>query len=301
MTNPTLISTPFATAGGKNIIQESVPLEPNNPTWLTGFPTITSTPVSEGGLPPKRLDFNGVLNAITENTVHQTKGLGYEFDVTYATKIGGYPIHAVLTLTNGDRVQSTVPNNTNDPNVDMVGWVKTNSTSQIFDASGNSLQGINDNLYTSINVFTKRSVGFISLFEFIPDHFHEDLKTLETSGENVGDVSNYVQEALDYASLNHVDVLAPCAYYFVAKPINIPDNIRFVGLSLPYFLTTFNFVGDTVFNIDHALQEQYHVENFRFSGDDNKDYSAIHVGGCRNSVFKNIVLQTDKFTTGIFT
>ena len=122
MTNPTLISTPFATAGGKNPIQESVPLEPNSPTWEVGFPAITSTPVSEGGLPPKRLDFNGVLNAITENTVHQTKGLGYEFDATYATKIGGYPLHAVLTLTNGDRVQSTVPNNIIDPNIDMTGW-----------------------------------------------------------------------------------------------------------------------------------------------------------------------------------
>ena len=204
-------------------------------------------------------------------------------------KGGGYPINYRVMLDNGDIVKSTVDGNTNDPNVDMTGWVKVNEASQIFDASGKNQQEINDNLYTSINVFTKRSTGFISLFEFIPQQFHEDLKTLQTSGNNVGDVSMYVQAALDYAALNHLDVLAPFGYHFVAKPINIPANIRFIGLSLPYFLTTFNFVGDTVFNIDHALQEQYHVENFRFSGNDDKDYSAIHVGGCRNSVFKNIV------------
>lgn len=49
-----------------------------------------------------------------------------------------------VVLANGDIVKSTVDGNTNDPNVDMTGWVKTNSTSQIFDENGNSQQQIND-------------------------------------------------------------------------------------------------------------------------------------------------------------
>lgn len=144
MTNPYLISTPFSDVGNKDEILESSSVKPNDPTWLGGFPVITSTPIAEGGFPPKRVSFNGVLNAITQNIVHQSKGLMYEFDSAYATKIGGYPLNARLALSNGDVVVSTIANNTNNPNSDMTGWVKTNSASQIFDASGVTQQEIND-------------------------------------------------------------------------------------------------------------------------------------------------------------
>lgn len=143
MTNPTLISTPFAADGDKSIINDNGGEAPNSATWEKGFPVITQTPITAGGIPPKRTDFNGVLNAISENIVHQTKGLGYEFDAAYAAKIGGYPLNARLTLTNGDIVLNTVAGNTTDPNVDMTGWIKVNDASQIFDESGKSQQTIN--------------------------------------------------------------------------------------------------------------------------------------------------------------
>ena len=49
-----------------------------------------------------------------------------------------------VVLNNGDIVKSTVDGNVNNPNVGMTGWVKTNSTSQIFDESGLSQQEINN-------------------------------------------------------------------------------------------------------------------------------------------------------------
>ena len=36
---------------------------------------------------------------------------------------GGYLLNARVMLANGDIVKSTVDGNTNDPNVDMTGWV----------------------------------------------------------------------------------------------------------------------------------------------------------------------------------
>ena len=48
-----------------------------------------------------------------------------------------------VMLDNGDIVKSTIDGNVNDPNVTLTGWVKTNSTSQIFDASGLTQQEIN--------------------------------------------------------------------------------------------------------------------------------------------------------------
>lgn len=58
---------------------------------------------------------------------------------------GGYLKNARVMLANGDIVKSTVNGNTNDPNVSMTGWVKTNSADQIFDESGKNQQQINDN------------------------------------------------------------------------------------------------------------------------------------------------------------
>lgn len=122
MSNPKIINTPFAINGNKNEILDNERVEPNNPTWQQGWDDTTSTPINSGGLPPKREDFNGVLYAITDNIVHQTKGLGYDFDLAFATKIGGYPLGARLQIANGTIVESTSNNNMNNPNSNMVGW-----------------------------------------------------------------------------------------------------------------------------------------------------------------------------------
>lgn len=60
--------------------------------------------------------------------------------------VGGYLKNARVMLDNGDIVKSTIDGNANDPNVNMTGWVKDNSASQIFDASGKTQQEINDSL-----------------------------------------------------------------------------------------------------------------------------------------------------------
>jgi hypothetical protein len=59
-------------------------------------------------------------------------------------KAGGYSVNDRVILANGDVVKSTISNNTNNPNVDMSGWVKANSAGQIFDSNGLSQQEIND-------------------------------------------------------------------------------------------------------------------------------------------------------------
>ena len=64
----------------------------------------------------------------------------------------GYDINSRVMLENGDIVRSTVDGNTVDPNVDMTGWVKVNSASQIFDESGNTQQDINNQIKTPLSV-----------------------------------------------------------------------------------------------------------------------------------------------------
>lgn len=131
MTNPTLVSTPFAENGDKNLIPETN-TDPGNPqlaSMSAGFPPITQQKISEGGIPPERDDFNGILNLYGQHIVHLNKGLPYEFDQDFANLIGGYPLNSRLMLSNGDIVQSTIVNNVNNPNSDLTGWIKKDSIS----------------------------------------------------------------------------------------------------------------------------------------------------------------------------
>ena len=72
----------------------------------------------------------------------------------YDMPVGGYPLDARVLLDNGDIVKSTIPNNTNDPNVDMTGWVKTNSASQIIDESGLNQQEINNSKPEELDTYS---------------------------------------------------------------------------------------------------------------------------------------------------
>ena len=124
MTNPQLIATPFAENGTKNEIPETIGAAPQNATMSDGFPAITQVPIAQNGIPPERADFNGILNLYGQHISHLNKGLGYEFDSAFATKIGGYPLGAKLRLPDGTEVTSTTDNNTNNPEISMNGWVK---------------------------------------------------------------------------------------------------------------------------------------------------------------------------------
>ena len=72
--------------------------------------------------------------------------VNYNGGAKWYSRVGGYLENERVVLANGDIVKSTIDGNVNDPNVDMTGWVKVNSASQIFDISGKNQQEINTNL-----------------------------------------------------------------------------------------------------------------------------------------------------------
>lgn len=144
MANPTLVATPFAENGDKNTIPESVGAEPQNATMQAGFPPITQQKISEGGIPPERGDFNGILNLYGQHIVHLSKGLPYEFDADFATLIGGYPEQSRIMLDTGYIVKNVLNGNSNNPNSDMTGWVRIDYADQLFDVNGVSLQSLID-------------------------------------------------------------------------------------------------------------------------------------------------------------
>ena len=80
-TQPLLMSVPFANAGAKNDI-------PQNTTSLgkasltNGFPTETSMPIDDGGVPPQRADFNGMLYWLSTFAMFQQSGGKFSYDAS---------------------------------------------------------------------------------------------------------------------------------------------------------------------------------------------------------------------------
>ena len=87
---------------------------------------------------------NGNMNEQAKSLAARSELLKQYAALPYESKTGGYALNERVQLATGDIVRSVIASNVNNPNVDMTGWVKENSTGQIFDASGLSQQQIND-------------------------------------------------------------------------------------------------------------------------------------------------------------
>ena len=132
MPNPDLIPEPFAQSGNKNPIPlERAITDPiYRASWKAGFPPDTRLPKDLGGEAPDGLDFNGVLNILSQAVVFLQKGNAYQFDASLAP----YPIGALVRSNdNLTTYQSTVPNNSNNPNSNMSGWCVYNGSGFIVD------------------------------------------------------------------------------------------------------------------------------------------------------------------------
>lgn len=123
--NPILIPQPFANNGSKNSIQNTRQKgqDPEDATWSDGFPNVTMQPIESGGLPPKGMDFNGILHALSASIVHQQKGGFFYYDANHAKNIGGYHAGAILIADDNSKLFiSTIDNNPNNPNQNINGW-----------------------------------------------------------------------------------------------------------------------------------------------------------------------------------
>ena len=123
--NPVLIPQAFAANGSKNNIQNTRQpgQDPEDATWSDGFPNVTMQPVESGGLPPKGMDFNGILNALSATIVHMQKGNLFYFDKAYCDAFGGYQKGAILLADDGTKVFISVTDkNTNNPNQNPQYW-----------------------------------------------------------------------------------------------------------------------------------------------------------------------------------
>lgn len=93
MPQPNKIPLAFAASGDKNVIPESTETT-GLASWREGFPAITSVPFSEGGIAPKRADFNGIFYALSQAVMWLQKGGVYAYDVNTDYEAGNVVLDA---------------------------------------------------------------------------------------------------------------------------------------------------------------------------------------------------------------
>lgn len=123
---PSKSPVPFAESGSKNTIPvaSQIGVTPGLASFTDGFPPLTMTPLVAGGIPPKGMDFNGILYFLSAATRWAQAGAGYSYDAAFATAIGGYPKGATLVMATGNGFwMSTVENNSTNPDSGGSGWI----------------------------------------------------------------------------------------------------------------------------------------------------------------------------------
>lgn len=121
-----LIPRPWASGGQAQAPIPEDATGTNRASYQEGWGEITSKPISEGGQPPNRLDFNGILAVLTQYAYAVQNGQYITYNSTVVNKIGGYPKGAVLWYVKNNvpqyLVQSLVANNTNSNLADTTVW-----------------------------------------------------------------------------------------------------------------------------------------------------------------------------------
>lgn len=123
ISTPSQITVPFATSGLKNAIPSTSNPVTGNAGYDAGFPATNMTPKEAGGIPPFGQDFNGILFDITTAIRYLEAGMQFPYSSSFATAVGGYPLGAIVTRTDGTGFwRNTVANNTTDPEAFGAGW-----------------------------------------------------------------------------------------------------------------------------------------------------------------------------------
>ena len=123
---PSKIVLPFAEGDPSG--RATIPVTTATPGYASltnGFPAITRTPKAAGGIPPRGVDMNGILNAISAIARWSAAGGAYKYDSAFANdaNVGGYPQGAtVLNAAGTSTWRNLVDGNTTNPDTGGANW-----------------------------------------------------------------------------------------------------------------------------------------------------------------------------------
>lgn len=124
---PPAVAEAFAINGDRNTIpvDSQIGITNGAASFNDGFPPLTRTSPSAGGVPPAGLDVNGILYMISAHTAWLQAGGCYTFSADVVTVAGGYRIGAIVqsVVSPATFFMNTVDGNTNDPDTTPTGWL----------------------------------------------------------------------------------------------------------------------------------------------------------------------------------
>ena len=237
LTAPSKIAVPFAENGIKNVIGQDpvIGQAGNKATYSVGFPQITMTPKSAGGLPPFGRDMNGILYDMTTVLQYNQAGGRYPFDSTFATAIGGYAKGAVVQRADllGSWV-SQANNNTTSPEGASTLWQPEGASSYAFSVSNADVTLTNAQAAHPVLIVSGTLTANVAVI--LPAF----LKTWA-----VVDMSSHGQYSLSFKTANGTGVsLAVATEQLVCDGTNIlrvgadPSQLIPTGMVVPFFGTT---------------------------------------------------------------
>lgn len=128
---PSKQAVPFGSNGPREAITATTPSGSNQASYDQGFPPITMTLKSAGGLPPKGQDMNQILFEQSSFNRYFAAGGGYVYDSAFSTAVGGYPLSARIPNSTGTGfwLNTVEDNQTNPENSTsaLTGWVPMGS------------------------------------------------------------------------------------------------------------------------------------------------------------------------------
>lgn len=237
LTAPSKIAVPFAENGIKNVIGQDpvVGQAGNKATYSVGFPQITMTPKSAGGLPPFGRDMNGILYDTTTILQYNQAGGRYPFDSAFSTAIGGYAKGAVVQR--ADKLGSWVSqadNNTTSPEGSSTLWQPEGASSYSFAVSNADVTLTNAQAAHPVLIVSGTLTANVAVI--LPAF----LKTWA-----VVDMSSHGQYSLSFKTANGTGVsLSVATEQLVCDGTNIlrvgPDPSQLIptGMVVPFFGTT---------------------------------------------------------------
>jgi len=130
----------------------------------------------------------------------------------------------------------------------------------------------------------------LSVLERIPKHLHQYLHDVNLSRIHAGDLSVYLNAAAAECVTHGLYLTFPAGYFYVGDTFNPPTVV--IGTLDTYILALSTFQYKPVVSVDYAGQQMYNMEGFQVIGNRTGFTPGLRIGGCRNSVFKQLVFTS---------
>lgn len=130
----------------------------------------------------------------------------------------------------------------------------------------------------------------LSVLERIPKHLHQYLHDVNLSRIHAGDLAVYLNAAAADCVTHGLYLTFPAGYFYVGDTFNLPTVA--IGTLDTYILALSPLQYKPVLSVDYAGQRMYNMEGFQVIGNRTGFTPGLRIGGCRNSVFKQLVFTS---------